>query len=185
MFQYELLNLAIISAGGEHGGFDWIYVLKHSVNLILLVGLLVYLTKDAFRGFLKTRKEKLTLQIEEAKKSIEEAKVKHAEYTAKLENLSNEINSLKDSIKKQGEIEKEELIKHARQSSELISKDLKETIELETAKAKDEIQKDVVDSSVEMAEKLIKEKIDINYTKNSLDDFIQMIEEGKWQQLQH
>ncbi|NIP29519.1 MAG: hypothetical protein GTO02_04020 [Candidatus Dadabacteria bacterium] len=186
MFQYDLINLVLVSASdGGHDSFDWIYVLKHSLNLAILVGILIYLTKDSLRGFLQKRKEKLTFEIDQAKNAIEEAKLKHEEYKQKLANLASEIDSLKDSIKKQGEIEKEDIIKQANTSSELMKKELKETIHLETVKAKDEIQKEVVDSSVLMAEKLIKENIDDNYTTNSVDDFINMIEEGKWQQLQH
>ena len=184
MFQYDLINIALVSASGGDG-FDWIFVVKHALNLVLLIGVLIYFTKDAFLNFLKSRKEKLTSEIDQAKNAIQEAKLKHEEYSKKLDNISNEINSLKDSVKKQGEVEKEELIKQAKSSSELMKKELKETIQLETSKAKEDIQNEVVNSSITIAEKLIKEGIKESYTSDSVDNFINMIEEGKWQQLQH
>ena len=184
MFQYDLINIALVSASAGDG-FDWVYVGKHAFNLILLIGVLIYFIKTPFLNFLKSRKEKLTSQINQAKETIEQAKLKHEEYSKKFENLSGEIDSLKDSIKKQGQIEKDELVKQAQNSSDLIKNELKETIQLETSKAKEGIQNEVVNSSIVMAENLIKDSIDDSYTTDSVDDFINMIEEGKWQQLQH
>ena len=185
MNYYDLINFALVSASEGGDGFDWIYVLKHALNLAILLGIIVYYTKNPFLNFLKNRKEKITKEINEARDAIEEAKLKHEEYKGKLANLADEINSLKENISKQAEIEKQELIKHANHSSELIKKEVTETISLETLKAKEDIQNEVINSSITIAERLIKENLENGYTSDSVDDFIQMIEEGKWQQLQH
>lgn len=186
MLNHDLITIVLTSASGGHEDpFNWMFVLKHAINLVLLVGLLVYLLRKPFMAFLKKRKENITSEIDQAKKAIEEAKLKHEQYSAKLKNLESEINSLKDSIKKQGQLEKQELVTQAQNSSELIKKEVKDTVELETLRAKEQLQSEVVNSSVELAEKLIKEKIQGSSTTNAVDDLVKIIEEGKWQQLQH
>lgn len=186
-FNHDLIVLALTNASAGHGEdpFNWMFVLKHAINLVLLVGLLVYLIKNPFLSFLKKRKENITSEIDQAKKAIEEAKQKHAEYSAKFQNLENEINSLKENIKKQGRIEKDELVKQAHNSCELIKSEVKDTVELETLRARQELQSEVVNSSVELAEKLIKESMKSDHTSSAVDDLVKIIEEGKWQQLQH
>lgn len=185
MINPDLITLILTNAGGHEDPFNWMFVLKHAVNLVLLLGLLVYLLRKPFMAYLKSRKENITSEIDQAKKAIEEAKIKHEEYSAKLKNLESEINSLKESIKKQGELEKQELVKQAKNSSELIRKEVKDTVELETMRAKELLQSEVADSSVKLAEKLIKEKMQNGSATNAVDNLVKIIEEGKWQQLQH
>ena len=67
----------------------------------------------------------------------------------------------------------------------MIKKEVEDTIRLETTKAVSEIQSEVVDSALTLAEKMIKERVDTDFTTDSVDDFVKMIEEGKWQQLRH
>ncbi|MGH7885877.1 MAG: ATP synthase F0 subunit B [Thermodesulfobacteriota bacterium] len=187
MLNHDLILLSLINASQGHheDPFNWFFVLEHAVNLALLLGLLVYLTKKPFLLFLKKRKETITSEINDAKKAIEEAALKHKEYSAKFKSLESEINSLKENIKKQGQLEKEELIKQAQKSCELIKKEVVNTVALETAKAKQELQSEVVSSSMELAEKLIKENLQSSFTKNAIDKLVKIIEDEKWQQLQH
>lgn len=185
---HELIVLALTAAstGGHHGDpFNWMFVLKHAINLIILCGVLFYFIKDPFLSFLNKRKENLTSEINEAKKTIDEARKKHDEYSKRLQNLENEINSLKENIKKQGQQEKEDIVKQAKNSCEVIKNEVKDTVELETTRAKKELQSEVVNSSLELAEKLIREKMQSGYTSNAVDDLVKIIEEGKWQQSHH
>ena len=59
---------------------------------------------------------------------------------------------------------------------------VKETIELEAFRAKQEIQEEVVKNSLELAEGLIKEKMDSSYNTKAVDNLINQIEDGKWLQ---
>ena len=55
----------------------------------------------------------MSREIDEAQKTIQEAKEKYEEYAKKLEGIEAEIMGLKDSIKKQGETERDEIVKQA------------------------------------------------------------------------
>lgn len=187
VLNHDLILMALTNASAGHGEdpFNWMFVFKHAVNLVLLLGLIIYLIKTPFLNYLKKRKENLSSEIDEAKKAIEDAKKKHEEYSAKLDNLQNEINSLKENIKKQGQREKEELIKQAQYSCELIKNEVKDTVELETYRARQQLQTEVVNSSLELAENMIKQNMQGNHTSDAVNDLVKIIEEGKWQQSQH
>ncbi len=160
-------------------------MVKHAVNLGLLMALLVYLIRKPFLSFLKNRKERLRAEVNKAADAAEQAKLTLDEYSAKLDAVSSEIAALHENIKKQGETERDELVSQAEKSCEMIKREVEDTIRLETTKAVSEIQSEVASAALELAEKKIKERMDANFTTNSIDDFIKMIEEGKWQQLRH
>ncbi|MXZ12631.1 MAG: ATP synthase F0 subunit B [Candidatus Dadabacteria bacterium] len=165
--------------------FNWAFVIKHAVNLGLLMGLLIYLIRKPFLSFLKNRKERLRSEVDRAAAAAEQAKATLEEYSAKLDVVASEVAALQENIRKQGETERDELVSAAEKSCEMIKKEVEDTIRLETTKAVSEIQSEVVDSALVLAEKMIRERVDADFTTDSVDDFVKMIEEGKWQQLRH
>lgn len=165
--------------------FNWAFVIKYAVNLGLLIALLIYLIRKPFLSFLKNRKERLRSEVDRAAEAAEQAKITLEEYSAKLDAVASEIATLQENIRKQGENERDELVSAAEKSCEMIKKEVEDTIRLETTKAVSEIQSEVVDSALALAEKMIKERVDADFTTDSVDDFVKMIEEGKWQQLRH
>ena len=167
------------------GHFDWWYVGKYALNLVLLIGLLVYLLRKPFGEFLRNRKERLRSEVARAEEASEKARAAFEEYSAKLDAVSSEIGSLTENIRKQGETERAELVSQARKSGEAIRKEVEDTIRLETARAVSEIQAEVVESAVALAEKMIKEKVDRNFTSGSVGDFVKTVEEGRWQRSLH
>ncbi len=165
--------------------FDWVFVVKYAVNLALLLGLIIYLIRKPFLSFLKNRKERLRSEVDRAAAAAEQAKMTLEEYSAKLDAVASEIAALQENIRKQGENERDELVSAAGKSCEMIKKEVEDTIRLETTRAVSEIRSEVVDSALALAEKMIKERVDVDFTADSIDDFVEMIEEGKWQQLRH
>lgn len=181
MQEFDVISLLITTAS-EGSAFNWSFVIKHAINLGILVGLLVYLLRKPVGEFLESRRTNLSKEIDDAKKAIEEAKEKYEQFSSKLTNLEAEVANLKESITKQGEQEKNSLLKQAENTRELIKKETKETIELETARAKRDIQQDVVISSINQAEKIVKENLDSSDNSKSIDQFVRLVEEGEWLQ---
>lgn len=149
------------------------------------MALIIYLIRKPFLSFLKNRKERLRSEVDRAAAAAEQAEMTLEEYSAKLDAVASEIAALQENIRRQGENERDELVSAAEKSSEMIKKEVEDTIRLETTKAVSEIQSEVVDSALALAEKMIKERVDADFTTDSVDDFVKMIEEGKWQQLRH
>ncbi|MGB2692754.1 MAG: ATP synthase F0 subunit B [Thermodesulfobacteriota bacterium] len=185
MIDIEIINLLLTNASEGGNVFNWRFVLEHAVNLIILLGVLVYFLKDSVKNFLVERKGSISSEIDHAQHTITEAKKKYEEYADKLKGIEDEINSIKDSIVKQGQTEREEIVKQANLASENIKKEAQETIQFEANRAKQEIQVGVVTIALAIAEKVIKENLTDNDKQKFVDDFTNNLGDEKWHQSQH
>ena len=185
MIDFEIINLLLTNSFEGGNVFNWRYVFEHTVNLVILLGVLVYFLKDSVKNFLVERKGSISSEIDHAQHTIAEAKSKYEEYAQKLKGIEDEINNIKESIVKQGQTEREEILRQASIASENIKKEAQETIEFEAARAKQEIQSEVVTLALQIAEKVIKENLSENDKQRFVDDFTNNVGDEKWQQSQH
>ena len=184
MTGYEIINLMLAGAS-EHGAFNWRFVMEHTVNLIILLGVLVYFLKTPVKNFLVERRGLIGHEIDTAQKTIGEAKSRYDEYARKLQAIETEINSLKDTLRKQGETERSEILKQAGSASETIKREAKETIALQAERAKREIQSEVVDLALGNAAALIRQHLVDSDKEKFVEEFSKNIEDEKWHQSQH
>ena len=64
MMDFEIINLLLTNASEGGNTFNWRYVFEHSVNLLILLGVLVYFLKDSVKNFLVERKGSISLLID-------------------------------------------------------------------------------------------------------------------------
>ena len=185
MIDIEIINLLLTNASEGGNVFNWRFVLEHAVNLIILLGVLVYFLKDSVKNFLVERKGSISSEIDHAQHTITEAKKKYEEYAEKLKGIEAEINNIKESIVKQGQAEKEEILKQASIASENLKKEAQETIKFEAERAKQEIQSEVVTLALSIAEKVIKENLTDSDKEKFIQDFTNNVGDEKWHQSQH
>jgi F-type H+-transporting ATPase subunit b len=179
----SLIGLLLTAASGAGPDpFNWEFVGKHTANLAILVFVLVYFLKTPVKNFLMERRGQIAKKIESSEKEITEAKGVFDEYMEKMNNLGKEIDDLKESIKNEAEIERQEIIKQAEVSAKKIREDAQQTIKSETAKAKHEIQNEVVDLALQLAENLIKSNLNETDSKRIVEEFVKEVNETKWQQ---
>lgn len=174
--------LLTFSSGGAGDPFNWSYVFKHTVNLLILIFVLFYFLKNPLKSFLMDRRGVIAKKIEDSKKEIAEAKQTYDLYMEKMSNLDNEIRELKDTIKKEAEIERQEIIKQAEISAIKMREDARETIKSEAAKAKQEIQNEVVTLAIKLAEDILKNNLDESDNKRMIEKFVQEVDNTKWHQ---
>jgi F-type H+-transporting ATPase subunit b len=184
MTAYGIINL-LLTGASEHGAFDWRFVMEHTVNLIILLGVLVYFLKTPVKNFLLERRGTIGHEIDVAQKTISEAKSKYEEYAKKLQAIETEINSLKMSLRMQGEAERGEILKQAEAISQNVRKEAKEIIELQTERARRDIQTEVVNLALASAEDVIRRNMGDSDKERYVQEFTKNIEEEKWHQSQH
>ncbi len=185
MIDFEIINLLITNASESGQVFNWRYVFEHAVNLVILLGVLVYFLKDSVRNFLVARKGSISSEIDHAQQTISDAKKKYEEYAEKLRGIEQEIDSIKDAIRKQGETEREEILRHANIASEHLKKEAQDTIQFEIDRARREVQSEVVTIALTIAEKVIKENLNESDKERFIEDFTNNLGEEKWHQSQH
>ena len=184
MTEYGIINL-LLTGAAESEAFNWRFVMEHAVNLIILLGVLVYFLKTPIKNFLVERRGTIGHEIDVAQKTIGEAKSKYEEFARKLQAIETEINSLKDTLRRQGESERSELLKQAESASEIIRREARETIALQTERAKREIQSEVVNLALGSAEAIIRRSLGDSDKERFVEEFTKNIEEEKWHQSQH
>ena len=181
----DLISLVITTAAQEGGGFNWSYVAQYTVNFIILFAVLAYYLKEPIRNFLIERRGIISNAIDEAEKVIAEAKKRYEEFSAKMNKIDEEIKTLREILKKEGEIERNEILRHAELASQKIGEEARETIRLETAKAKQEIQSEAVSLAIGLAEGILKQNLVESDEGRFIDDFVKKVDEEKWRQSQH
>jgi len=147
------------------------------LNFGIVVALLVYfLTKPIKKG-LAGRREDIEKNLAEAKRIKEEAEAKFAEYDRKLAQATDEIAEISDSIRREGELEKQKIIENAKAMALQIEQDAEKAAVLEVAKARTELQREAVQLAVGVAEELLKK----NFTKDDdtrlIDEYMQKVGE--------
>lgn len=186
MFDFDIINLIItVASKEEHGVFNWRFVAEYTVNLIILLAVLSYFLKEPIRNFLIERRGIIGNEIDEAQKTIAQAKKKYEEYLERMKNIESEIESLKEVIRKEGEIEREEIIKQAELASKKIRDEASEAIKLQAERVRHDIQNEIVSLVVGLAENIIKQKLDEADERKLFESFIKKLEGERWHQLQH
>ncbi len=184
MITLDVLNL-ILTTASEEQVFNWRFLGEHMFNFVLLLGLLYFVLKDKVKNFLVERRGMISNEIDQAQKTIAEAKEKYEEYAQKLSSIESEIDSIKETLHDQGENEREEIVNQARHTSGIIAREAKETIEFETERAKREIQTEVVDQALAIAENLIRKNLGESDKEKFMENYIKHIGDEKWHQSQH
>jgi F-type H+-transporting ATPase subunit b len=178
----NLINLIITTTTEEGHGFNWRFVAEYTVNFVVLFAILTYFLKDAVRNFLIERRGTMENAIDEAETVIVEARSRFEVYAKKMEEIDKDIGALKETLRKEGEVERAEILSQAESTSQKIKTELRETIRLEAAKVREEIQSETISSAIKIAEGIIKQNLRGSDERWFIDDFIERIEEGKWRQ---
>ena len=178
----DLLGLIITAATDGAHSFNWTGVTYQAVNLAILLLVLVYYLRQPIKDFLIERRGIIGNEIDDAQKAIAEAKMIHAEYEEKLKHLEAEIKSLKESIREQGEIERKEILRQAGLASEKIIQEARESIDLESARARQAIQSQAITLALDIAEDLIKQHLNSSDKDKVIKNFVKSMDEEKWHQ---
>ncbi|HEX3034898.1 MAG TPA: ATP synthase F0 subunit B [Thermodesulfobacteriota bacterium] len=185
MIDSNIINLVLTAAAEEGGRFNWGFVAEHLVNLIILLGVLVYFLRDPLKNFLIERRGTISNEIDKAQATIAQARKDYEEYNEKFKKLDEEMRSLRETIRREGETERKQILRQAEAFSQRIREEARETIRLETEKARQEIRSEAVSLAVASAEEIIRQNLKESDERRFIENFINTVEKEKWQQSQH
>ena len=149
------------------------------INFFLLLFIVKKYFKEPISKIINERKQKIEAELVEATKNKKESEqlLKNAE--AQINTSRKEAIEIVKAAQRKAEEEAHNLIKEARENRENILK----TTELEITKikndAKEELGKEVKNLAAELAEKIIKEKVDDTQEISLIDKFIAEVGEDK------
>jgi F-type H+-transporting ATPase subunit b len=163
------------SGGGGDSGHQMKEFIFKSINFVILIGFLYWLLAKKLKEFFVGRRDAIKAELEEAVASREEAKRKFEEYDAKLQKATDEIGGIAETIKAQGQAEKEKIIEDAQKAAGKMKEDAQARMEQEFQKASDQLRAEAAMLSVQMAEEILKKNVTRDDHNSMVVDYLDKV----------
>jgi F-type H+-transporting ATPase subunit b len=129
------------------------------INLIILIGVLAYLLRRPVRQFFSQRSEDIRKSLEEGRKALAAAQEQLSAAEEKMRRLEQDIAALKESAAKEMAAERERMRVTAEAEGERILASARSMIHSATQAAKLELKLYAARQATELAEKMIRERL--------------------------
>lgn len=149
-----------------------------AVQLISFAAAVFVLWKIAWKpviAFMESRKNKIEDDINKAQESRENAIKLENSYKNELSEINNRAKEIFNKAQAEGNIFKENIIREAHEEARKIIESAKKDIGAEKEKIKKELQNEALDLSILISEKILKDKINVNYQEKIVNDFIEKL----------
>jgi F-type H+-transporting ATPase subunit b len=170
-----LLLVASPAAASEEGGglMDFVW---EAGNLLLLLGVLVYLGRKPVLNYLSERRQRIQDNLANSERLLKEAEARLAEWNQKASKLDVEIEEVRQMARERAEQERLQILEDARATAERIKRDAASGVDREVERAKQALRDEAADLSVELAGKLLQEHVSDGDRDRLLDEFVAEIE---------
>lgn len=167
---------AMAASGGDSGSkgwgnLDWYRLM----NFVVLAAALVFILRKPVSQALSSRIKGIQEQLESLEIQRAEAEKKLAQYNEKLSQLETEAAKIVDAYIKQGNEAKAKLLKEAEQAAEKLRAQARRNIEHEFDRARQKLQQEVVESSLQKAEESLKKEITAQDQDKLIDEYINKV----------
>lgn len=143
------------------------------LNFILLLIVLNKILYAPLKNFLNERQQGILNDMEEAKASVVKAEQMVIEGEKNLKESINEGRKLKESLQKEAESEADKIIRAAKEQEKRTIMESQSQIELEKQQVILEIEKQISGLTVELAAKLLTQKMDVAADTALLNQMLQ------------
>ena len=172
---------AVVLASGGGGHADSGVILKdfayRCFNFALLVGLVAYFVTKPIRKGLKGRTEEIEKTLADAQAAKEAAEAKHLEYSEKLAKATEEIASITDSIRREGELERDKIISAAKELAINVEQEAENKAAGVVTKARTELREEAASLAVELAKDMLKKQVSADDQKRLVEEYMQKVGE--------
>ncbi|HOE11604.1 MAG TPA: F0F1 ATP synthase subunit B [bacterium] len=170
----DLLSMAVIAAESEGSGVGRI-VGEIITNIIGFLIVLWILKKFAWRPLLHImdeRRNKIASELHRIEELNRQVQERQEEYEKKLQEIENLSRERINAAVYEGRKIAAEIQANARKEAEIIREKAKATIEIEVAKAREELRTEVVELTLMATEKIIRENLDDDKHRRLITEFV-------------
>jgi len=160
--------------GGGLGHFMW-----EVANLLLLVGVLVYLARRPVMNYLAERRDLIRNNLETSEKLLADSEARLVEWNRRAAQLDAEIASIREAAHKSAEQEAAAIVAEAHAASERIRTSAHNAVDGELRRARTTLRKEAAQLAVELAANLLREQITDADRDRMLGEFVRKIEGGR------
>jgi len=167
--EHEAVTLSPFA--GDLGNAIWTLVI-----FLIVVVLLGKFAWGPVLGLLRQREEFIHKSLSDAKRDRDEAEARLKDYAAKLQSAQVEAAKIMEEARKDAERLREELRGRAKAEADAVLANAQNQIQLETARALQQIRHEAVDLSVTIASKLIQRNISKEDNERLIDEALRQID---------
>jgi len=170
--QDRSLASASAAEGGEAEKREGRELLYKFINLALLVGTLGFLLRKPLAGFFAGRSASIRKGLEEGRKALQVSQAQLKAVEEKLQHLEEEIAAFRASAGREMEAERQRLKLAAAEEAEKILQSARAQTEVAVRAAKLELKSYAAEQAVELAEEIIRRRLDEAGRKKLVEDFL-------------
>ncbi|MBI5249001.1 MAG: ATP synthase F0 subunit B, partial [Desulfomonile tiedjei] len=141
------------------------------INTVALLAILVYVLKKPLGNFFTERKAQIQMDLEQAREQRDLAEVMIKDYQQKLAGMEQELDKMRAELKKSSDAESAKVIANSERMAASMAEAAKVAAEQEVRKAKIELKNEAVALAIELAESLIREKINDDDRKKLVEEY--------------
>jgi F-type H+-transporting ATPase subunit b len=142
------------------------------ISFAIWLGLIVYLARKPLASFLVARRAAIVDGIEEAKRVEAAAQAKHAEYTARIENLDAEIAALREEFSRAGMQERDRMVAEAADRAHKLHAEAHFLVQQQMKQLREELTRESIDAAVAAAEKILRERATAADQQRLADEYL-------------
>lgn len=151
------------------------------VSMLVMFTFLSYFLFNPVRNFLKKRQDKIKNDLASAQKDKEDASVMKAEYDAKLRDVNREAEVILSDARQKALKNEAKIIEDAKAESGRILNRASAEIELEKRKAADDMKRQMVEIASLMAERAVRQAVDVKLEDALVEETLKEIGDDTWQ----
>jgi F-type H+-transporting ATPase subunit b len=145
------------------------------VNFCLLLALFIYMGRKPVTKFFQDRRNMIENELQEAARLKEEAEAKHAEYTARLEKLDEELAQLREDMITAGEKERDRIVAEAETKAARLRKDTEFVIEQQMKLLREELTEAAVDAAVTTAREVLSKETGATDQQRLAEEYVKRL----------
>jgi len=146
-----------------------------AVNLVILLGVLVYFARKPLRAYFDKRRSEIQGALQTAAEQLATAETTYANWQRRMIDLEGELDQIRATSRQRAEAERERIIEDARATAERIRRDTAAAVELELRRAREILREEAAQLAIELAgERLTREVTDTDRDR-LIDEFIDLI----------
>jgi len=169
-----ILTVSVALAASEGGESQWTTgkLTWRVINTIALIALLVWALKGPLTKFFAERKTQIQEDLAEALRQKEQAEMLIKEYQSKIAGMEQELAKMREELQKAGELESRNVVANGDRMAAAMIEAAQVTAEQEVRKAKAALKNEAVTLAVQLAESLIREKINEDDRKRIVEEYL-------------
>lgn len=166
----ELLQAA---SGGEHHGGNQLADLGWRVlNFVIFAAIIYFAGAKSAKSFLGARVDGIRAQLESAEKAKSEAEAKASDLFRKMESLESEVREIEDTLRREGEVERDRIIEAAEAAAQKIKEQAKLSAEQELKRSVEAIKREAVEAALVLAEKMVSQGLGKEDQKRLVSEYV-------------